>query len=304
VGVLTSMVTTFFAQGSGVGVYVLELGEASVATNVAALATYITANPGTIYRWLVPRNWDGVAAFLALLTTFNGQTARTYFHVTSTVGTYAAYTALQKAAMVWIEAPTVGATEFSAAADFYVALNYSPSASNKVPPNAFAFLFGVTPYPIPGNNALFNSLKAAGINIVGTGAEGGISTAIAFWGTMMDKTDLSYWYSVDWVQINVQQAVTNEVINGSNNPQNPLYYDQNGINRLAGRAQATMNSGISFGLALAPAILTATSFVDYTTANPADYAAGTYNGLAVTYTPNRGFKSITFNVQVSNIPLS
>ncbi len=118
----------------------------------------------------------------------------------------------------------------------------------------------------------------------------------------MDGNDFTYWYSVDWVQINVELDLANEVINGSNNPLAPLYYNQDGINRLQARAQATMNRGISDGLVLAPVSVAAIPFVTYVADNPSDYAAGTYNGLSVTYTPSRGFKSITFNVQVQNFP--
>ena len=299
---LLSMVTTFFAQGTAVSLLVLELGAGDVPTGVTALTAYITANPLTVYRWLVPREWDAVSQFLAFLANYNSTTARVYFHVTTTIGTYSSYTNLMKCVMAWVEAPGIPSTEFSAAADFYVTLSYSPSTTTKVPPNAFAYLFGVTPYPVKGNSALFSSLKAASVNWVGTGAEGGISTAIVLWGTMKDGNDVLYWYSVDWVQIQEQLDLANEIINGSNNPQAPLYYDQNGINRLQARAQSTMNSGVASGLVLGPVSVTAVSFADYIKANPADYPVGKYNGLAVTYTPNRGFKSITFNVQVSNIP--
>lgn len=302
---LQAMTNTFFAQGSARSVYVLELGEDVVADGITALSAYITANPFTIYRWLVPREWDAVASFLTLAVSLNGTTALTYFHVTTTQANYGSYTALMKSVMATIEAPTVvPASEFSAAADFYVALNYDPSTTNKVTPNAFAYLFGVTPYPTKANSALRNTLKTANINIVGTGAEGGISNTLVLWGTMMDGKDLTYWYSIDWVQLQVAQALANEIINGSNNPLAPLYYDQNGINRLQARAQGTMNSGISNGLVLAPATVTAVPFIPYTTLNPADYPVGAYNGLSVVYTPNRGFKSIIFNIQVSNIPLS
>lgn len=301
---LTAMATTFFAQGSAASVYVLELGVGSVDDGVAELSSFLTSNPQSLYRLLVPREWDVNSTFLAMLNTYDGTTAKLYFHVTSTTGTYTTYNAQQKSAMVWIEAPTIPVTEFTAAADFYVALNYNPSTTNKVTPNAFAYLFGVTPYPTKGNNALFTALKAANINIVGTGAEGGVTTSIALWGTMLDGNDLTYWYSVDWVQINVQRDLANEIINGSNNPLAPLYYDQNGINRLQARAQATMNQGISNGLVLAPATVGAVSFNDYVRLNPQDYPVGAYNGLSTEYTPNRGFKSIVFNVIVSNIPLA
>ncbi len=41
-------------------------------------------------------------------------------------------------------------------------------------------------------------------------------------------------------------------------------------------------------------------FASYTTLNPGDYAIGKYAGLAISYTPARGFTSIVFYVNVSN----
>lgn len=214
-------------------------------------------------------------------------------------------------------------TEFSAAAPFFVVLNYAPSTTNKVTPTAFSFLTGVTPFPTQGNGSLLAALKAAGVNTVGTGAEGGISNAILNWGTTMDGRDFTYWYSVDWVQINVDLAIANAIINGSNNPINPLYYNQDGINRLQQVAARVMNNGVTFGLVLGavkqtqfdgPALGAALSagtfdnltdvnaipFVPYSAANPNDYAIGQYNGLSTEYTPARGFVGITYNINVTD----
>ncbi|MXE01577.1 hypothetical protein FQZ98_27505, partial [Escherichia coli] len=86
------------------------------------------------------------------------------------------------------------------------------------------------------------------INYVDTGAEGGISNTILVKGVTSDGNDMTYWYSVDWVQINVDMQLANTVINGSNNPINPLYYNQDGIDRLQQVAQAVFNTGVSYGL--------------------------------------------------------
>ena len=394
---LTAMATTFFAQGSGLSVYVLELGTGTPADGVTTLTAYITANPnsnytpgaaGYFYAYLVPRRWDGLSSYLTMLASFESTTARTYFFTTSTLATYTAYTNLEKCAFVTIESPSIGAypanvltaatysggivtastttahgvvagnyftisgctpagyngtflalagttgstlvyaplsalgsltiagtlvaslyantgapaTEFGSAAMLWRLLNYNPSAANLVAPFAFGYLSGVTPFPTRGQNALLSTLKTANINIVGTGAEGGISNTIVLWGTTMDGHDMTYWYSVDWVQINADEAIANAIINGSNNSQNPLYYDQNGINRLQAVAQQVMRNAIAFGLALSPVTVTAVPFAQYVVQNPTDYPAGIYRGLAVTYTPQRGFIQIVFYVNVSAFP--
>jgi hypothetical protein len=217
----------------------------------------------------------------------------------------------------------VSPSEFSMAAAFYVALNYDPGPTNKVPPYAFSFLFGVTAFPTFGNSALIQTLKTGNVNYVGTGAEGGISDLILLWGHTMDGRPFNYWYSVDWMQINVDQAISNAIINGSNTTINPLYYNQDGINRLEDVAANVGASAISFGLAVGRVIqvgldpttfndnlnkglymgnvvVNAVPFATYVRAKPGDYKIGEYDGLTMVYTPQRGFEHILFNIVVTD----
>jgi hypothetical protein len=216
----------------------------------------------------------------------------------------------------------IPSTEFSLASEFFVTLNYAPSSTNKVTPLNFAFVSGVTPFPAQGNSALITQLLAAGINLVGTGSQANISNTLILGGTTMDGNPFKYWYSIDWAQINLQINVTAALIDGANNPQNPLDYNQDGINILQQTAISTMKTGIADALVLNPiqpltlnaaafqqalvadtysgyTLVNADPFGSYVTENPNDYAAGVYNGLSVDYTPLRGFDSIRINVQVS-----
>jgi hypothetical protein len=410
---LVSQATTFFAQGGGQSVSVLELGPGNATDGVTFLTAWITQNPNTFYSYLVPRFWDGNSSFLAMLGNFNATNSKTYFFVTTTLATYGAYTSLQKCCFPLIEAPQYGvwaanqltslgfsagsgagnvtattatnhgvtpgeyfqiagcvpsgyngtflalpgttgntliwalsanpgvettlgtlvqsqyassgipSTEFSLAAIFWVTLNYKPSSTNKVTPLQFAFLFGVTPFPTQGNNSLITTLLAAAINIVGTGSQANISNTLVLGGTTKDGNPFKYWYSIDWVQINLQVAVTAALINGANNPQAPVDYNQPGINVLQQACLTTMSTGVGDGLVLNPikpltlnaadfaaaveadtyssfTLVNADPFASYTQENPNDYSTGTYNGLSVDYTPLRGFNSILILVNVSN----
>lgn len=417
---LTAMVTTFFAQGAGIGVFVLELGPVGANNGIAALNEYLIENPnsqytsgaqGFFYSYLTPRSWDANANLIALVANYQSTTSKTYFWITTTLSTYTTYSVLDKDVVLLVEAPAYGvwpanvltaisytsgvvsattttahgvnvgqwfqisgctpigyngwwqaqagttgstliynspnaigaesalgtlvqskytsagvpSTEFTLAADFQHTLNYDPSPTNQVAPNAFAFLFGVTPFPTRGNNALLETLKTANVNYVGTGAEGGIPNAIMLWGVTQNSFDFQIWYSVDWVQINVDLDLSNEIINGSNNPLAPLYYDQNGVNRLQARAAQTVADGVAFGLVLgAPVqtqldgpgllaaiaagtyagltIVNAIPFISYVTTNTGDYQIGKYAGMSIIYTPKRGFIQIIFNVNVNFFP--
>lgn len=322
---LVAMTTTYFAQGSGNSVYVLELGAGTPAEGVTALTAYMAQNPNAFYNYLTPRSWGGESTFVTYCGTFTANTAKQYFTVTMTDGQYASFAAL-KSVMGWIENPNgVPVTEFSAAADFQVTLNYRPSSVNKVPPNSFAFLQGVTAFPTTGSGiaAKLAAYKTAGVNVVAPASEGGLSNNMVKWGTMMDGTPFNVWYSIDNVQINLDLNLANEVINGSNTSLNPLYYNQDGINRLQARGAATLATAATQGLALGQivetqlpqaqfianfnaglyagqTVINAEPFAVYTTENPNDYPDGVYGGLSAVYTPQRGFRSIIFNLNAIN----
>ena len=295
---LIAMVNTYFAQGSQNAVYVLELGVGTPAEGVVALNTYINDPAIQFYGYVLPYTWATEATAVALASSHSSTTGLVYFWVSVTGTQYTIWQGVKSAILMYYDPTVTPATEFSICAMFWVAMNYNPSNTNKVTPMAFSYAVGVTAPVL--TKVKQQTLKTNHVNYIGTGAEGGISNKIILWGTTADGRDYTYWYSVDWVQININLDLSNAVINGSNNPINPLYYNQDGINRLQKVAQGTMNSGISFGLVLAPATVNAVPFVTYTTDNPSDYAIGKYAGLSVTYTPNRGFIEIIFNVNVTD----
>lgn len=320
---LQAMATTYFAQGTMQSVYVLELGFGGATDGVGVLTTWLQNNPQTVYSFLVPRAWDANSAFLTLIASYEAPTAMQYFWVTTTTGTYQNYTDVMKCVIALVEAPGIPALEFSLAGALYSALSYRPGPLNRVSPFNFSYVFGVTPYPTVGNGALLTALKASNTNIIASGAEGGISNTLIEWGVTQDGRDFTYWYSVDYTQINAHIALANEVINGANNRVNPLFYDQNGINRLQGRLTQLMTNEITFGLAVgsvlgtelgandfqqaldqndftAQAVVNAIPFVQYASANPTDYKTGRYAGLTIVYIPQRGFTQIVLNVVVSD----
>ena len=297
---LTAMATTFFAQGTNNAIYVLELGIGTGAQGITALATYISNPVIQFYAYLLPVAMSGDPTFLAFAKNHEATTSQMYFWITATLANYTTFAAV-KSIVALVQDVTAPVTECSVAAMLWVALNYNPSDTNKVTPMAFSYVVGVTAFT--GSQTQQTQLKAANVNYIGTGAEGGISNTLILWGVTADGNDYTYWYSVDWVQININLSLSNAIINGSNNPINPLYYNQAGINTLQKVAQGTMNSGIAFGLVLGPVAVQAVPFVVYVKNNPSDYPIGKYAGLSVSYTPARGFIQIIFNVNVSGFPL-
>jgi hypothetical protein len=301
---LVDQVGTFYAQGSNIPVLVLELGELTVTAAIAALNTYIQANLKTIYSFLLPREWTtaaNAAALESFLLNYNAPTSMVYFYGTATQAQAATFPTTLKCLRLMIESPVIAATEFSMASVFYKELNQNPSATNQRTPAAYAFLFGVTAWPQQGNQPTLLTLLNANLNYVGTGAEANISDTILRNGTGMDGIPFNVWYTIDWVQIQLGIQNTAGVINGNNNPEAPLKYNQSGINTLLAILQGVLKNGITFGMINpdAPITATATPFAQYVQENPDDYPAGIYSGEAASFTPQNGFISVTINITVN-----
>lgn len=219
----------------------------------------------------------------------------------------------------------IGATEFSLASAFWYPMTWNPNSNNRVTPLSFAFMFGTTSFPLIGNGSLLATLLSDNVNYVGTGAEGGITTSILRNGRTMDGNQFNYWYAIDWMQINGDQALSAAVINGSNNILNPLFYDQQGINTLQAALGNVCATGIGANLLLGSLTLTeldptafaqnlengvyegqvvvnAVPFATYVNANPANYKSGVYGGLSVAFTPLTGFQQIIVNMQAIQFP--
>jgi hypothetical protein len=327
---LLAMGTTYFAGLQQQAPYVLELGEGTATEGVTALTAWLIANPKRVYVLLVPREWDGNAGFEALVGNYSAPNSLLYFYTTMVTGDVETgppittpYTG-KKSVFGEVEAPGIPATEFSLASYLASVLGLSPNSTNRASPLNYPPAYGVTPYPIAGNQAELDTLIAANVNFINTGFVGGISSTIQWRGMLQDGSQQIFWYSADWFQLNVAQALSNEVINGNVPGGNPLYYTQGGINRLQNRAAtvarqwvaaglgngqvvmtqlpaAQFNSNYNAGLYAGQVPINAEPFGVYTSENPNDYGNGVYNGLSAIATPITGFLTIGFNLLVTDL---
>jgi hypothetical protein len=336
---LQQMATTYFGQGNEIGVWVLELGyQSSFPNRVTALQNWLNNNPLTIYNFLLPREW-GTATNIVLaenlLKQYQAPEKMEYFWITVQQAAMSILGSTYKDVIQLIEAPSLtdptlsnlNATngEFTLASMLYNALQYRASNTNRICPMAFKYLYGVTQYPQKGNGPLLVSFKTANTNYVTTGAEGGIAFTMVYEGVTLDGHDFfNWWYTIDWVQIEVNLNLSNAIINGSNNPLAPLYYNQDGINYLEVVLMGTMQDAQTFGMVLGKIEMTqldgpdltaaiysgqfaakcdvnAVPFLNYTLSNPGDYKIGEYDGLSTLFIPARGFIHILVNIVVSDL---
>ena len=296
--------TTFFAQGSNLGVYVLELGAQTSATAaITALQTWITDNssPQVFYSYLLPKAWDANAAASLNTMTDNYSSAegQTYFFVTTTSTNLSTY-ANNKAVFALVPSPTAASTEEQSAVPFYQWTVNNPGPGNVLAPMAFRYGYGVTPWAQQGNSSTIQSVLTASGNLILTGAQGGISTATLFRGTTMDGSQAAFWYGVDYFRTQVANALSAIVIEGSNT-QPPLLYNQAGINTLEAVANQIAANAVAYGCAESITI-SAVPFTTYTTQFPTNYANGIYGGLSATMVGQSGFLSITFDLTAVAFP--
>lgn len=316
---------TWWAQnGQQTGYFLFESGATTSATVLTAVETYIEDNPQSIYNWgfLPGIDADTTDAF-AFFNLHNTLTSLMKFYLPVNQLTYANW-ADQAFINVFamVQSPTYGAgTELDSIAYMAFITNIIPTPSNKLPPSSYAYLYGVTAYN-PLTQSLMTTFQTDSINYVSTGAEGGISNTILIQGENLDGTPANVAYSIDWQQIQLNLDLSNTVINGSNTTLNPLYYNQNGIDRLQAVAANTAARGIATGLSLGQVILTqldptifaqnlsaglyagnfvinAVPFATYVAQNPSDYSQGLYGGFQASFVPQYGFKRIVFNLQAT-----
>lgn len=278
--------TAVIANGSVVSVTITDPGEGYTA---APSVTFAAPTSGTAAAGTV-----NLAAELNILASqYASPTSKTYFFVTTTVAGVATYQP-NKSVQAVVPSPTATSQESATAAFFYQWLVNNPGPANQLAPMAYRFLFGITPWPASGFSSQINAVLTAFGNLVLTGSEGGISTSCQFKGTLSDGSQASWWYGMDWFQIQVKLMLANAVINGANeNP--PLLYNQPGINHLEAVAQQVANTAVTYGCALS-AIVSATPFPTYTADNPGDYKAGVYNGFSAQVVGQNGFLTIGFQL--------
>ena len=317
---------TWWAQnGQITGYFLFESGETVASDILDSVDTFLADNPQTVYNWgFLPGIDASEATALTFFNQYNALTSlvKFYLPVNATTYTYWATNDTLKNVFAMIQSPTYGVgTELDSVAYMAFITNIIPTPNNKLPPSSFSYLYGVTAYA-PINQTLISAFSLGNINYAGTGAEGGITNVILREGKNLDGSPQNVAYSIDWQQVNLELDLANAVINGSNNTINPLYYNQNGIDRLQAVANNTAARGIASGLALGQVILTqldptlfaqnlsaglyagnyvinAQPFASYVAQNPSDYSQGLYGGLQASFVPQYGFERIIFNLQAT-----
>ena len=217
-----------------------------------------------------------------------------YYFVTASKANSGGYP--YKSAFVFSDSPDMQANANDAAVAFYSWLSNNPAPNNFLAGMGYRQMPGATALP-DENDPDVQSILTNYANLILTGAQAGLpTTEFLFKGTLGDGSQASAWYGIDWVAIQMQQAINADILNGSNR-QPPLLYDQKGVEELAAVAQAVENDAISFKCCL-QATVSYTPFATYIATNQGqlDYGAGAYNGLSVEITAQQQFLTVTVDL--------
>lgn len=327
---LISADKTWWSQnGQTTGYWLFESGSDVVSDVLDEIDNYFINHSKEIYNWcFLPSMADtsgDVGDLKVFFDKYNTLTSLIKFYVTIDNANYSDWDShiTDPYKNVFVMAQQMNSSTVNqVCAISYAAFitNIKPTPSNKLPSSSYAYLWNVDVNT--ASNSDMQNFISANVNFAASGAEGGISNVILVYGNNLDGTPQNVAYSIDWQQIQLDLSISNAIINGSNSQINPLYYNQDGINRLQAVAGATAARGISTGLAIGRVILVqltpeeftsklssgeyagnyvinAVPFATYTAQNPSDYAQGLYGGFQASFVPQYGFKRIVFNLEAT-----
>jgi hypothetical protein len=305
---------SFFGRNANGTAYIFETGTVTtIATNIAALATFLSDGVGLCYHYAVPSTFYGEATFKTLAALYATDISATYFDVEVTHGTDPAvdakFVALAGLKSIFAIYPSAVAGESAsgAMAGIMASTIYDLSSTNKNTMFQYKYCPGVTVEDLL--SSFKTSLNNSAVNYIGRL----ISRNVVFNGRFLDNSSWDYWYAWDTIMVSLQIALSTALYNGSNSPSAVIQYNQTGIDKLlsvingegiAGKANGTINE---FAESMADDGTTmnntgtfyAVPFYTYIADNPTKYAAEIYDGLSGIIQIGRFYRKVVFNVTLA-----
>lgn len=151
-----------------------------------------------------------------------------------------------------------------------------------------------------------NDLTQAGITFCG----GMVGNTVLMNGRCADLRSFDYWYQWDLTSYNVTLGITSLLLNGVNNPNYVIQYNQNGIDTIAATITSELNKMIAqgnlteFGASYNPATnelinigyLYTIDYYSYISAYPDDYQNEVYGGISFYARVGKYIRQVIVNV--------
>lgn len=189
----------------------------------------------------------------------------------------------------------------------FASSNFDISASLKASPLNYKTLLGFT-FTELGSN-IQRSLIQANITYISSKA----NNTLIMNGRCMDTRPFDYWYQWDLTAFKIETAITQLILNGVNNPNYAIRYNQNGIDTISASIVAQLNTMIDFGCVTefgatynsATNELTnigyiyAMDYYTYIAAMPENYQNEIYGGISFYLRIGRYVRQVVLNITLN-----
>lgn len=316
---LTRKLVGFFSYAASSEVVILEVGASSESNTpteqCAILQNFITTENPRCYVHLCPDDWysDTNTALADLAKQYTSETAAVYFMVKTNADedptTSAAFSAMSNVKSIMGVYPNVT----NSSADFtgmvlgiMAGSDFDISDSNPASPLNYKAINGQTIESLSSSmqSALATAPVTFGLDIA--------SNQVVANGRYTSGDTFDYWYQFDLLCIRLQEKIVSLLINGSNNPNFAVRYNQDGIDMLAAGIKGILNKAVSQGLLTTFAAdydsttgefedegdISATDFYTYKEDNPENYNEEKYDGFSFYIMIGRYIKEVTLNITV------
>lgn len=132
-------------------------------------------------------------------------------------------------------------------------------------------------------------------------------------GRCMDSRAIDYWYQWDITAFNIETAIVTLLLNGVNNPNYVVQYNQNGIDTINASIVSTLNTMIGYGCvtefgatynSATSAIentgyILAVDYYSYIASAPADYQNEIYQGISFYLRIGKYIRQVVLNVSLN-----
>ena len=189
----------------------------------------------------------------------------------------------------------------------FASAQFDISESLKASPLNYKFLNGFNFEELAGSTQ--RALIQANVSYVSSKA----GNTLIMNGRCMDSRPLDYWYQWDLTAFAIETAIIQLILNGVNNPNYVIQYNQNGIDTITSSVIATLNSQISkgcvteFGATFNSATnelenigyIVAVDYYSYIKAMPEHYQNEIYGGISFYLRIGRYIRQVVLNVTLN-----
>jgi len=311
---LLYQVTAFYAQGSDIPVWVLDIGTDTQPNGVAYLSAWLDLHSKEWAAILLPNYW-GTTATATMCAKFDPLLGDCSFVMLNWLSNYTKFEGINS---IQFFSQAVGVSVYSnesiAAKGLYEICSNFPTAAAPLRQFHLRYIKGDNTRPYQYDDVISNDLLGKNVTFADTNHVGAAHPLKFVGGKTMDSLngtttqnysnrDVMQYWAAKKVKYDLERALEQRIIDGANNSAIRLNLDDSGgyhcINEMVSLVQNYIDStAIPSGL-LQSGTVTAIPYAEFKADYPLDYAARTYAGLSITIVTFNGFNHVIGDMSVS-----